>query len=93
MASLAEWLREHLPVLAAAPATLPDGAVPQKATPEQTADQQADGAPSRGIDLLTRVPELSDDAVDELLQKVLADRGAEWTAERELVPQEVHEDG
>ena len=93
VASLAEWLRGHLPVVAAAPTMPPDGAVPQKTTPEQTAHQQADGAPPRGVDLLTRVPELSDDAVDELLQKVLAERGAEQTADRELVPQEVREDG
>lgn len=75
MASLAEWLREHLPAVAAgAPATPPDGAAPQQATPEHTTSQRTDGAPSRGIDLLTRVPELSDDAVDELLQQVLDER-------------------
>ena len=80
VASLAGWLRDHLPAVAAGTsATQPDGAAPQ----------QTDGAPSRGIDLLTRVPELSDDAVEELLQKVLADRAAG----RELVAQEVPEDG
>jgi len=90
VASLAGWLRDHLPAVAAAgtSATQPDGASPQTA-PGKTAPQHTDGAPSRGIDLLTRVPELSDDAVEELLQKVLAERGAE----RELVAQEGREDG
>ncbi|MGD1236893.1 SDR family NAD(P)-dependent oxidoreductase [Mycobacterium seoulense] len=75
VAGLAEWLREHLPAVAAgAPATPPDGAAPQQAAPERTTSQRTDGAPSRGIDLLTRVPELSDDAVDELLQQVLDER-------------------
>ncbi|WP_232001809.1 type I polyketide synthase [Mycobacterium sp. 852014-52450_SCH5900713] len=79
VASLAEWLREHLPEQAAgAPAT--HEVVPRLATPEPTVHRQADGAPSGGIDLLTQVPELSDDAVDELLQKVLAERGAELAA-------------
>jgi acyl carrier protein len=89
VASLAGWLRDHLPAVAAGTsATQPDGASPQTAR-GKTAPQQTDGAPSRGIDLLTRVPELSDDAVEELLQKVLADRAAG----RELVAQEVPEDG
>ncbi|HZC51759.1 MAG TPA: beta-ketoacyl reductase, partial [Mycobacterium sp.] len=54
VASLAGWLADQLPttgpavVAAGAPAT-------------QLAQQKTDGAPSRGIDLLTRVPELSDD--------------------------------
>ena len=75
MAGLAGWLAEHLPAAAAGtPATRPDGAPPQKIAPEETAPQKTDGAPSREIDLLTRVPELSDDAVEELLQKVLAER-------------------
>jgi acyl carrier protein len=85
VASLAGWLGDHLPVVAAGTsATQPDGAPPQKTAPEEKAPQETDGAPSRGIDLLTRVPELSDDAVEELLQKVLAERGAE----RELLVKE-----
>ncbi len=68
VASLAEWLGDHLP---SAPAAL------QQIAPEPTSPQQGDGAPARGIDLLTKVPELSDDAVEELLQRVLAERGAE----------------
>jgi acyl transferase domain-containing protein/acyl-CoA synthetase (AMP-forming)/AMP-acid ligase II/acyl carrier protein len=71
VASLAGWLRDQLPLVAAStPATQPDGALPQKTAPEK----KTDAAPSRGIDLLTRVPELSDDAVDELLFKVIAER-------------------
>ncbi len=78
VASLAEWLRDHLPLLAAGtPATQPDLAAPKKAAPTKTAAQQTDGAPSRGIDLLTRVPDLSDEAVEEMLQKVIAERGGE----------------
>ncbi|MGO9350965.1 MAG: SDR family NAD(P)-dependent oxidoreductase [Mycobacterium sp.] len=89
VASLAGWLSDQVPAVAAGTsATQPDGASAQTAR-GKTAPQQTDGAPSRGIDLLTRVPELSDDAVEELLQKVLAERGAE----RELVAQEVREDG
>jgi len=71
VASLADWLRDQLPSVAAgAPATQPDKAPPQKTT----RDKKANAAPSRGIDLLTRVPELSDDAVEELLQGVIAGR-------------------
>ncbi len=89
VASLAGWLAGHLPVAAAGtPATRPDKA-PQKIAPEETAPQKTDGEPSRGIDLLIRVPELSDDAVEELLQKVLAERGAE----RELAVKEGSDDG
>ncbi len=79
VASLAEWLREHLPEQAAGVPTTHE-AVSRQATPEATVHRQTDGAPSGGIDLLTQVPELSDDAVDELLQKVLAERGAELAA-------------
>ena len=97
VASLAGWLRDHLPAVAAGPsATQPDGAPPQTAQ-GKTDLQQTDGAPSRGIDLLTRVPELSDEAVEDLLQKVLADRGAEGLmgrgAEGELAVNEIREDG
>jgi acyl transferase domain-containing protein/acyl-CoA synthetase (AMP-forming)/AMP-acid ligase II/acyl carrier protein len=85
VASLAEWLRDQVPLLAAGtPATQPDGAPQQKTTADKTAPQKPDAVPSRGIDRLTRVPELSDDAVEELLQKVLAERAAE----RELVVKE-----
>ena len=97
VASLAGWLRDHLPAVAAGTsATQPDGAPPQTAQ-GKTDLQQTDGAPSRGIDLLTRVPELSDEAVEDLLQKVLADRGAEGLmgrgAEGELAVNEIREDG
>jgi acyl transferase domain-containing protein/acyl-CoA synthetase (AMP-forming)/AMP-acid ligase II/acyl carrier protein len=75
VASLAGWLGDQVPLVAAGTAaTQHDGAPPQKTGPEKRAPQKTDGAASRGIDLLTRVPELSDDAVEELLQKVLAER-------------------
>jgi NADP-dependent 3-hydroxy acid dehydrogenase YdfG/acyl carrier protein len=73
--SLSGWLCDQLsgtgptPVATGTHATQADGAPPPKTTPLKT-----DAAPSREIDLLTRVPELSDDAVAELLQKVIADR-------------------
>lgn len=74
VASLAGWLAEHLSdVAAAAPPTQPDTAPPPNAT-----------APAPSIDLLTRVPELSDDAVAELLGKVIA--------EQELVKEEASHD-
>ncbi len=85
VASLAGWLRDQL----AAGAPRPRGAPPQQTAPGKTAPRKTDGAPSRGIDLLTRVPELSDAAVEELLQKVLAERGAE----RELAGKEGSDDG
>ena len=89
VASLAEWLRDHLPSVAAGTsATQADGSAPQKTAPRKTAPQQTDAAPSRGIDLLTRVPELSDDAVEEMLQKVIAERGGE----RELAGKEGSDD-
>ena len=97
VASLAEWLRDHLPLAAAGtPAAQPDGAPPQKAVPKKTAPQQTDGAPSRGIDgidLLTRVPDLSDEAVEEMLQKVLAERGAGNGDETQLAAKEGSDDG
>ncbi|UXA07681.1 SDR family NAD(P)-dependent oxidoreductase [Mycobacterium sp. SMC-2] len=83
VASLAEWLRDHLPSVAAGmPATQPNGGPPRKAAAKKaaakkTATKKTAGAPSRGIDLLTRVPDLSDKAVEEMLQKVLAERGAD----------------
>jgi NAD(P)-dependent dehydrogenase (short-subunit alcohol dehydrogenase family)/acyl carrier protein len=86
VASVAGWLGDQLlasgPTLIAAgtPGTQPDGAAQKTAKEKMT-----DAAPSRGIDLLTRVPELSDDAVKELLQKVIA--------ERELVVKEGSDDG
>jgi acyl transferase domain-containing protein/acyl-CoA synthetase (AMP-forming)/AMP-acid ligase II/acyl carrier protein len=59
-------------------------------------DAQPDTAPapeaaagSRGVDLLARVSELSDDAVEELLRKVLAER----EDERKLVAKEGGDDG
>jgi acyl carrier protein len=71
VASLAGWLGNQLVLPAAGTHTAqPDGASPQKTAPEE----KPETPPSRGIDLLTRVPELSDDSVEELLQKVIADR-------------------
>lgn len=53
VASLSGWLADHLSGVAAGlPPTQPDGAPPPNTT-----------APAPSIDLLTRVPELSDDAV------------------------------
>ena len=73
VASLSGWLSDQLSATGPAPAVA-------AAPPPQT-----DGASSHEIDLLTRVPELSDDAVEELLQKVIA--------ERELVVKEGSDDG
>ena len=78
VSSLSGWLGDQLP---GTPARQPDWALPQKTAPEK----KTDAAPSRGIDLLSRVPELSDDAVNELLCKVIA--------ERELVVKEGGDDG
>ena len=90
VASLADWLHDHLPTMAAGTsATPPDGASPQQTAQEKKAPQETDGRPPRGIDLLTEVPELSDDAVEELLRKVLAER----EAERELAVTEGSDDG
>ena len=73
VASVSDWLGDQLSGIGPAPAVAP-------APPPVT-----DDASSREIDLLTRVPELSDDAVEELLQKVIA--------ERELVVKEGSDDG
>jgi acyl carrier protein len=73
VASLSGWLGDQLSATGPAPAV---AAAPQPET---------DDASSREIDLLTRVPELSDDAVEELLQKVIA--------ERRLVVKEGSDDG
>lgn len=70
---LAGWLAEQV----AAGAPQPDAAPPAPTAPRQASPQQAGGTPARGVDLLARLPELSDEAVDELLQQVLAERGAE----------------
>ena len=76
VASLSGWLVDQLPVMApGTPATQPGGTLPPKTAPEETAPQdKGNAAASRGIDLLTRVPELSDDAVERLLAKVIAER-------------------
>ncbi|CQD09704.1 Beta-ketoacyl synthase [Mycobacterium europaeum] len=73
VADLAGWLAEQV----AAGAPQPDAAPPAPTAPRQASPQQAGGTPARGVDLLARLPELSDEAVDELLQQVLAERGAE----------------
>ncbi|MGH3559986.1 MAG: acyl carrier protein, partial [Mycobacterium sp.] len=74
VASLSGWLNEQLSDTGPAPAVVATPA-PQTAT---------DVARSPEIDLLTQVPELSDDAVEELLRKVIA--------ERELVVKEGNND-
>ncbi len=92
VASLADWLADQLPLVAAGTPES-DGARPQEAAPKKRAGRKTDAAPSRGVDLLTQVPELSDEAVDELLQKVLAERGAGNGAERELAGKDGSDDG
>ncbi|WP_102418906.1 type I polyketide synthase [Mycobacterium sp. 4858] len=81
VAGIAEWLGGHLPSAAADTPAAQQQAVPKKpvrkrGAPDQKGRPETDGAPSRGIDLLTRVPDLSDAAVEEMLHKVLAERGA-----------------
>ena len=63
---LAGWLSENLPdsTIPAAVTKPPAETIPQVGT--------AAAAPAGGLDLLAQVSELSDDAVDELLQQVLA---------------------
>ncbi len=78
VATLAGWLRDHLPEAAARSSVTQPGAASRATAPEGNAPQEPGG-----IDLLTQVPELSDDAVDELLQQVLAERD-----ERELAVKE-----
>lgn len=70
VASLAGWLRDHLPETAAGASATQPGAAPRATALADNAAQEPGG-----IDLLTQVPELSDDDVEELLQKVLAERG------------------
>jgi phthiocerol/phenolphthiocerol synthesis type-I polyketide synthase C len=70
VAGLAEWLSDRLSVDAAPPgaaSTEPTVALPAATEPTGSA---ATGS-ATAIDLLTRVPELSDDAVEELLRHVL----------------------
>ncbi len=78
VATLAGWLRDHLPEAAADASAAQPGAAPRATAPQDNAPQQPGG-----IDLLTQVPELSDDAVEELLRKVMAERD-----ERELAVKE-----
>jgi acyl carrier protein len=85
--SLSGWLAEQLANGAAAGT---DSAV--KGAEHSDPQVQEAAAGSHGLDLLTRVPELSDDAVEELLQKTLAKPGAERGAERELVAKEGGDD-
>ncbi len=79
VSSLAGWLADQLATDGAA---RPEPAV-RSAGPDQAAAPKT-AAGSGGIDLLTRVPELSDDAVEELLHKMID--------ERELVAKEVGDD-
>lgn len=63
VASVSSWIAEQLTETGSAPTVSPPAAAP--APPP-------DAGAARGIELLTRVPELSDDAVDELLRQVVA---------------------
>ncbi len=84
VASLSGWLADQLSV---PPTGTPaqSGGAP---TSPKTTRQKAEVAPSREIDVLTQVSELSDEAVEELLQKVLSERGPE----RESVHKEGSDD-
>lgn len=81
VSSLAGWLTDQLPETGA----IRPGAATTHAAPQL----QPDSASSHGIDLATQVSELSDDAVDELLRKVLVQRGASG----ELAAKEGNHDG
>jgi acyl transferase domain-containing protein/acyl carrier protein len=85
--SLSGWLAErwaaNANVAAAGTDPVTEGAAARPASAPDAA-----GGP-RGVDLLARVPELSDDAVEELLGKVLAERGDQ----REFVAKEGGDDG
>jgi hypothetical protein len=71
VASLSGWLADQLSVIPNGTPARSGGAP----APPKTARQKADVAPAREIDLLTQVSELSDEAVEELLEKVLSGRG------------------
>ena len=73
VAGLADWLADQLtdesPTEPEAAMTTDTGG----AQPDRAAVQEAtNAASSRWVDLLTQVPEFSDDDVDELLQELLA---------------------
>ncbi len=71
VAGLASWLADQL-----SEATLPDRAQPPQDAELPPARPTDIGAAtsSTGVDAFTQVPELSDDAVDELLRQVLAEQ-------------------
>ncbi|HYB36738.1 MAG TPA: SDR family NAD(P)-dependent oxidoreductase [Mycobacterium sp.] len=73
VAGLADWLADQLTDESP---TEPEAAMTadtRAAQPDEAAVQEAtNAAPSRWMDLLTQVPEVSDDDVDELLQELLA---------------------
>jgi acyl carrier protein len=71
VASLSGWLADQLSVIPTGTPARSGGAP----APPTTARRKADVAPAREIDLLTQVSELSDEAVEELLEKVLSGRG------------------
>jgi acyl transferase domain-containing protein len=71
VARLADWLGDQL--AGAGPAQPePTPTADMRATQPNGADEATDFAGSRWMDLLVRVPEVSDDDVDELLREVLA---------------------
>jgi acyl transferase domain-containing protein/acyl-CoA synthetase (AMP-forming)/AMP-acid ligase II/acyl carrier protein len=71
VASLSGWLADQLSVIPTGTPARSGGAP----APPTTARRKADVAPAREIDLLTQVSELSDEAVEELLEKILSGRG------------------
>ena len=71
VARLADWLGDQL--AGAGPAQPdPTPTADMRATQPNGTDEATDFAGSRWMDLLVRVPEVSDDDVDELLREVLA---------------------
>lgn len=89
VAGLADWLGDRLestdpaepdPMLSADPrAAEPNGTPGARVTPEVT-----DIAGSRWLDLLAELPEVSDDAVEELLQELLAPPGSGSMTDRSI---------
>jgi acyl carrier protein len=70
--SLSGWLADRIP--GRDTRSEPTAAEEQTDSDEKADEQKAEAAPARGMDLLARVPELSDDDVDELLRKILSER-------------------
>lgn len=75
VASLSGWLGEQLSEAGTEPAGIPASAsASDEVRAPRPTPQSTDAAASHEIDLLTQIPELSDDAVTELLHKVIAER-------------------